>query len=82
MTLSAYIHAAMSEARYKMLEDGTYFGEIPGARGIWANKKSLEKCRESLQDVLEEWIVLKLRDREKLPAFHGKGLSLPVPARA
>jgi uncharacterized protein YacL len=28
--LTAYINAAMARARYKIIDDGTYFGEIPG----------------------------------------------------
>ncbi|MBI4248006.1 MAG: type II toxin-antitoxin system HicB family antitoxin [Elusimicrobia bacterium] len=68
MTLSSYIHAAMSSAQYKILEDRTYFGEIHGFQGVWASEKNLEKCRHVLQEVLEEWIVLKLRDREPLPS--------------
>ena len=39
MTLSTYIHRAMSKARYKLLEDGSYFGEISGFKGVWAEGK-------------------------------------------
>jgi predicted RNase H-like HicB family nuclease len=72
----------MASARYKLLEDKTYFGEIPGLSGVWAGEKNLEKCRETLQEVLEDWIMLKLRDRDALPAIHGKKLSLPEAVRA
>jgi predicted RNase H-like HicB family nuclease len=65
--LTAYITAAMSRAKYKLIDDGTYFGEIPGLRGVWANAKSLEGCREELQEVLEDWLVLKLRDGDTIP---------------
>jgi predicted RNase H-like HicB family nuclease len=65
--LTAYITAAMARARYKIIDDGTYFGEIPGLQGVWANAKTLEACREELQEVLEDWIVVKLRDGDKLP---------------
>jgi len=36
--LSRYIHEAMKRARYKTLPDGTYFGQIPGIAGVWANE--------------------------------------------
>lgn len=65
--LTRYIHEAMGKARYKILEDGTYFGEISGFVGVWANERTLEKCREVLQEVLEEWLLLKLRDNDPLP---------------
>jgi len=73
--LTAYIQAAMERARYKILEDGTYFGEIPGFRGVWADEETLEECRRVLQEVLEEWILLKLRDNESLPRLRGVSLS-------
>jgi len=65
--LTRYIQEAMSKARYKILEDGTYFGEIPGLAGVWANERTLEKCRAVLQEVLEDWLLLKLRENEPIP---------------
>ena len=40
--LTRYIEAAMAKAKYEILDDGTYFGEIPGFRGVWSNARSLE----------------------------------------
>jgi len=65
--LTAYITAAMARARYRIIDDGTYFGEIAGLRGVWANGKTLEACREELQEVLEDWLVVKLRDGDNVP---------------
>ena len=65
--ITAYIEEAMGRATYKILEDGTYFGEIPGLPGVWANEPALEDCRKVLQEVLEEWLLLKLRDNEEIP---------------
>lgn len=56
----------MARATYKILEDGTYFGEIPGLFGVWSNEATLEECRKVLQEVLEEWLLLKLRDNEEV----------------
>jgi len=67
--LTTYINQKLDQARYKILEDETYFGEIPGLQGVWASEKTLEKCRETLREVLEEWLVLKLRDGDKIPGF-------------
>ena len=82
MGLSSYIQTALGTAKYKLLEDGTYFGEIHGFRGVWAEGKTLEVCREELQEVLEEWILLKLRDRDPLPSIKGKTLRIPQAAGA
>jgi predicted RNase H-like HicB family nuclease len=54
--LTANIDAAMARARYKIIEDGTYFGEIPRLQGVSANAKTLEECRRELQEVLEDWL--------------------------
>ena len=65
--LTAYISAAMNRARYKIIDDGTYFGEVPGLEGLWANAKTLESCRKELQEVLEDWLIVKLRDGDDIP---------------
>ena len=67
--LTDYICQKLAQARYKVLKDGVCFGEIPGLSGVWASEKTLEKCRETLQEVLEEWLILKLQDGDKIPDF-------------
>lgn len=67
--LTAYIQEAMSRASYKILEDGTYFGEVPGLQGVWANAETLEGCRRELQEVIEGWLILKIRDSDDIPAL-------------
>lgn len=37
--LTDYIIQKLSQPRYKILDDGNYFGEIPGLQGIWASAK-------------------------------------------
>ncbi|HEY3319008.1 MAG TPA: type II toxin-antitoxin system HicB family antitoxin [Planctomycetota bacterium] len=78
--LVEYIQAAMRLATYEILEDGTYFGEIPGFQGVWADEPTLEACREELQSALEDWIVLGLRLGHDLPVVDGKDLNAK-PAR-
>ena len=60
--LSKFIQKKLKEARYKILKNGTYFGEIPGLRGVWASAKNLEGCREELRSALEDWLLFKLKD--------------------
>lgn len=69
--LTDYIHSAMRLAQYEILEDGTYYGEIPGFQGVYANAEALETCRDELQDVLEGWIILGLRLGHSLPVIDG-----------
>jgi len=73
--LTEYISQKLNQARYKILDDGSYFGEIPGLRGVWASEKTLEKCRETLQEVLEGWLILKLQDGWR-PSVYEKGFPL------
>ncbi|MEK9138827.1 MAG: type II toxin-antitoxin system HicB family antitoxin, partial [Bacteroidota bacterium] len=59
--LSAYLQAALKRARYEILQDDrTYYGEIPDFDGVYANKPSLEECRQELLEVLEEWILVRV----------------------
>lgn len=69
--LIEYIQAALAEAQYKELEDQTWFAELPHFKGVWANGKTVEDCRKELVEVLEEWLVLKLRDGDFIPKIHG-----------
>lgn len=66
--LTAYINAAMARARHRIIDDGSYYGAIPGLQGVWASASTLEGCREELQEVLEDWLVLKRRDGDEIPA--------------
>ena len=62
----------MRQARYEILpEDGTYYGEIPGFDGVYADAERLETCREELEEVLEEWILLRISHHLPLPVVEG-----------
>lgn len=53
--LTNYIRAAMRQAQYEILsDDGTFYGEIPGFDGVYANTDTLEACREEPKEVLDE----------------------------
>ncbi len=67
--LSEFIDKQLKKARYKTLKDGTYFGAVPGVTGVWSNAKHLRDCRKELREVLEEWLLLKVRNREKISGF-------------
>ena len=70
--LTRYIRAAMARAKYEILEDdGTFYGSIPGLRGVWANGPTLEGCREELQEVLEGWLLLRISRHLPIPPIEG-----------
>lgn len=70
--LTDFINKNLKKAKYKLLKDRTYFAEIPGIKGVWANAKNLENCRKELQEVLEDWLLLKIREGERVPGFEIK----------
>ncbi|MDM8551453.1 type II toxin-antitoxin system HicB family antitoxin [Desulfobacterales bacterium HSG2] len=51
----------------EILEDNTYYGEIPGFQGVYSNTDSPEECRKQLLEVLEGWIILGPRLGHSLP---------------
>lgn len=51
------IQHIMLTAFYEIREDGDCYGEIPGLNGVCAHAPGLEACKESLQNVLEEWLL-------------------------
>lgn len=73
--LTKYIQAALHRATYELLEDGTFYAEVPELQGLYANAPTLEACREELKDSLEEWIVLGLQLGHSLPVLDGISLS-------
>ncbi|AKB36464.1 hypothetical protein MSSAC_1874 [Methanosarcina siciliae C2J] len=66
--LIQYIHAALERAQYEIIDDEEpYYGEVPELEGVWATGKTLEECRRNLEEVIDEWIVIRLRNGLPLP---------------
>ncbi|HHT9132447.1 MAG TPA: type II toxin-antitoxin system HicB family antitoxin [Candidatus Tripitaka californicus] len=74
--LVEYIQGALEKAEYKKLDDGNWFAEIPGFEGVWADGKTVEECRKELVEVLEEWVILKLRDKDPIPEVQGIAINI------
>jgi predicted RNase H-like HicB family nuclease len=74
--LLEYIQTVLQTAEYKKLDDGTWFAEIPGFQGVWANGKTVEETRSELDEVLEEWLLLKIRDNDPIPEVGGVGIKI------
>ena len=63
-----YIEAALGKAKYDIIRDEEpYYGEVPGLKGVWATGKTLEECRWKLSEVIEGWIIVRIK----------KGLPIP-----
>ena len=73
--LREYIAAAMAKAEYEILsDDGSFYGEIPGFQGVYSNADTLEECRKVLEEVLEEWLLLRITLDFDIPVVDGLGL--------
>ena len=64
-----YINAALARAKYEKIDDARrpYYGEVTPLKGVWATGRTLEECRAQLVEVIEGWLIVRLR----------KGLAIP-----
>jgi predicted RNase H-like HicB family nuclease len=73
--LSDYVAAALAEAVYDKLEDGTFSGHIPVCLGVVAFGNTLRECEDELRSTLEDWILVGLRLKHPLPVVSGIDLN-------
>ena len=57
--LDTYVKLALSHARVEP-EGGEWFAEIPGFPGVWASGPTRPMALSELEDVLRQWLQLKL----------------------
>lgn len=69
--ISEYVECGLRKARYDKMEDGTFVAEVPGLRGVIATARTLEKCRDRLAEVIEEWVLVRVARGLKVPALDG-----------
>jgi len=75
--LTKYLEAAMRHAHYEILtDDGTYYGEIPRCRGVYANAPTLEDCRSELEQALEDWLLFRIHKNLPIPKIDGIKLTI------
>lgn len=61
-TFDQYVHGAMKLAKLDKMEDGSYTSEIPGFPGVWGGGDTMKDCLDNLDEVLREWLLLKIKD--------------------
>jgi predicted RNase H-like HicB family nuclease len=75
--LIEYIQAAMSHATFEWDDEGKVFiGDILPCEGVLASGASEEECREHLREVLEGWLILRLRRNWEIPTIDGIALDV------
>jgi predicted RNase H-like HicB family nuclease len=73
---SEYIQAALKLAEYDTLEDGSYVATVEGLQGVIAIGDSVEECRKDLIEVIEGWIVLRLKLGDSIPPIQGISINV------
>lgn len=70
--IQQYINAALRIARYEFVEDGqTYFASVPGLQGVWSEGATIEECRQTLAEVIEDWVWAHVRHGVEVPPVNG-----------
>ena len=63
--LARYQDIAMKNVKLKQLDDQTWFAEIPGFDGIWANAENQRDCLNVLHEVLFDWLLIKIQQGDQ-----------------
>ena len=80
--LARYVEQAMRHAHYEIMENGRYWGEIPNLQGVWGEGATLEECRDTLREVLEDWLIVGFRHSHPIPVIDGIDLNQKAEAGA
>lgn len=77
--IGEYIQEALERAKYELIDDpgGAYYAEVAGLGGVWATGETLEQCRRNLADVIEGWLLLRLRKGLDIPPLGQHRIEVP-----
>jgi predicted RNase H-like HicB family nuclease len=67
--LTDYLTAALEQAEYDRLDDGSYSGRIPACVGVIAFATTLAECQAELRSVLEDWLLVGLKLGHPIPVL-------------
>lgn len=75
--IQRYVGLAVKQATIKQHPDGHWFAEIPKFQGVWAKEASAKESLEVLEDVLFDWLLLKIHDGDRdLPIIENIDLNV------
>jgi predicted RNase H-like HicB family nuclease len=61
-----YVTVAMRSAVPRQLEEtGRWYADLHGFPGVWADGDSAKECLDTLDEVLREWLFVKLDDGDR-----------------
>jgi hypothetical protein len=73
--LTGYVEAALSQAVFEKLDDGSCAGTIPVCPGVLSFGSNLRICKFELRSALEDWVLVGLKLGHKLPVVAGIDLN-------
>jgi predicted RNase H-like HicB family nuclease len=71
-----YLREALSLARFTRTKDGSYVGDVPGLRGVIATGRTKSACRAELENVIEEWILVRVAKGLNVPTLGGARIAV------
>ncbi|WP_423950761.1 type II toxin-antitoxin system HicB family antitoxin [Candidatus Binatus sp.] len=77
-TYLEYTNAAMRHAKFEQLDDGRWYGSIPGLTGLWAEGATKDGAAKELRSALDGWLYVNSHiSKITLPAFDGMSPDRP-----
>ncbi len=68
--IEEYIRKALEKAKYEIIKDKEpYYTQIEELPGVWATGKTLEECRRKLAEVIEGWILVRVKKGLPIPSL-------------
>ncbi len=63
--IKRYAMLAALRADTERLDDGSWYADIRGFPGVWAQGDSEDEAREEIKTVVRDWTVLKILDEDR-----------------
>jgi predicted RNase H-like HicB family nuclease len=63
--IDRYATLAVRQATVRRLDDGTWFAEIPGFDGVWADESSVADAIGVLKEVVFDWVLVKIEAEDR-----------------
>lgn len=63
--IRTYAELAVDHAQLEETDDGEWLGTIATFAGVWAKESSQRRTLEVLEEVVFEWVLLKIRDEDR-----------------
>ncbi|RLC33455.1 MAG: type II toxin-antitoxin system HicB family antitoxin [Candidatus Nealsonbacteria bacterium] len=68
--ITQYIENLLRKAEYEYdKETGSWCASVADLPGVYAQGDTVEETREQLAEVIEDYILVSLREKQRLPGF-------------